>query len=163
MEALKKQIGGDHYKKFKIQPIEFILANNLGFAEGCIIKYICRYKFKGGKEDLEKIKHYVDILIENFNQGKEHTVDDYLKGHNNCGLKVGDRVRLIRKAETHEKGWNNGWASEMDKYVNCIGVIVEDNKQLGFAVEFKYPNGNSPLYNYPYFVLEKVEGEKYNE
>lgn len=48
-----------------IQPIDFILENNMGFAEGCIIKYITRYDLKGGVEDLEKIKHYCDILIHN--------------------------------------------------------------------------------------------------
>ena len=60
------QIGGSHYLKNKIQPIDFILANNLNFCEGSIIKYICRYKEKGGREDLEKIKHYVDFLIKEY-------------------------------------------------------------------------------------------------
>lgn len=48
-----------------IQPIEFIMKNNIGFCEGNIIKYICRYKDKNGKEDLLKIKHYVDLILEN--------------------------------------------------------------------------------------------------
>ena len=60
------QIGGSHYLMKKIQPIDFILANDLNFCEGSIIKYICRYKEKGGKEDLEKIKHYVDFLIKEY-------------------------------------------------------------------------------------------------
>jgi hypothetical protein len=47
-----------------IQPIEFIHKNHLSFIEGCIIKYTCRYKAKDGVEDLKKIKHYVDLLIE---------------------------------------------------------------------------------------------------
>jgi len=63
MSALDRQCGG-HYKKYPIQPIEFITKNNLGFIQGCIIKYICRYKDKNGIEDLKKIKHYVDLLIE---------------------------------------------------------------------------------------------------
>lgn len=62
--ALKTQVGGDHYKQFEIQPVEFITRNNLGFIQGNIIKYICRYKFKNGKQDLEKIKHYIDLLIQ---------------------------------------------------------------------------------------------------
>lgn len=62
--ALGTQIGGDHYKGFKIQPVEFIHANGLGFIEGNIIKYACRWRDKGGKESLEKIKHYVDLLLE---------------------------------------------------------------------------------------------------
>jgi hypothetical protein len=61
--ALEKQIGGDHYKTLKVQPIEFILANELGFCEGNIIKYTCRYKQKGGVQDLKKVIHYAELLI----------------------------------------------------------------------------------------------------
>lgn len=64
MESLKQQIGGSHYEDMKIQPIEFILENNLSFLEGNILKYICRYKSKNGLQDLLKAKHYLDILIE---------------------------------------------------------------------------------------------------
>lgn len=62
--ALDVQVGGGHYKSFKIQPVEFIHANNLPFIEGCIIKYATRWREKGGIKDLEKIKHFVDLLIE---------------------------------------------------------------------------------------------------
>ena len=57
------QIGGSHYNRMKIQPTEFIMANGLGFCEGNIIKYVCRYQFKNGKEDLLKARHYIDILL----------------------------------------------------------------------------------------------------
>lgn len=57
------QVGGGHYKKMKIQPIEYITANNLSYCEANIIKYASRWRDKGGKQDLEKIKHYVDLLI----------------------------------------------------------------------------------------------------
>ena len=57
------QIGGSHYKSMKIQPVEFILANELGFCEGNVIKYICRYKQKGGVQDLKKVVHYAELLI----------------------------------------------------------------------------------------------------
>ena len=62
--ALDTQVGGDHYKKHVIQPVEFITKNKLGFLEGCVIKRICRYEDKNGREDLEKIKHEIDLLIE---------------------------------------------------------------------------------------------------
>lgn len=62
--ALDVQVGGNHYKKFKIQPIEFIHANDLNFFQGNIIKYATRYKDKNGIEDLKKVKHYVDLLIQ---------------------------------------------------------------------------------------------------
>lgn len=64
MSALDVQIGGNHYKGKAIQPIEYIHANNLNYAEGAIVKYITRWRDKNGFEDLEKIKHYVDLLIE---------------------------------------------------------------------------------------------------
>ena len=59
-----KQIGGDHYQNMKIQPAEFINKNEMKFAEGNAIKYICRHINKGGKQDLEKAKHYIDMIIE---------------------------------------------------------------------------------------------------
>ena len=58
------QIGGGHYAKYKIQPTEFIHANNVAFIEGNIIKYVMRHKDKNGIEDLKKAKHYIDLLIE---------------------------------------------------------------------------------------------------
>ena len=64
MSALNTQEGGQHYKQWKIQPIEFIHANGLPYIEGNIIKYIMRHKFKNGLEDLKKARHYLDILIE---------------------------------------------------------------------------------------------------
>ena len=58
-----KQVGGNHYDRMKIQPITFIVDNDIPFIEGNIIKYVCRWKDKGGVEDLKKAKHYLDILI----------------------------------------------------------------------------------------------------
>ena len=63
-DAYKKQVGGDHYQSMTIQPSEFINKNNLPFAEGNAIKYLCRHKQKGQKQDLEKAKHYIDMAIE---------------------------------------------------------------------------------------------------
>ena len=63
-EIYKKQVGGDHYKSMVIQPSEFINKNNLPFAEGNAIKYLCRHKQKNQKEDLLKAKHYIDMAIE---------------------------------------------------------------------------------------------------
>ncbi len=56
------QVGGTHYQQFKIQPIEFIMTNNIGFAHGNVIKYVVRHKSKGGIEDLKKALHYVDFI-----------------------------------------------------------------------------------------------------
>lgn len=64
MSALEKQVGGGHYKEFVIQPIEFIHKNNIGFCEGNAIKYLVRWREKGGKQDLLKAKHYIELLLE---------------------------------------------------------------------------------------------------
>lgn len=59
-----KQIGGTHYKKYKIQPSRFINDNKILFAEGNAIKYICRHQDKGKKQDLLKAIHYIEMIIE---------------------------------------------------------------------------------------------------
>jgi hypothetical protein len=64
MKSFKKQVGGSHYKKYKIQPVEFLIKNNIGFVEGNIIKYLLRFKEKGGVQDLLKAKHYIELLID---------------------------------------------------------------------------------------------------
>lgn len=64
------QVGGDHYSKMKIQPIDFITANGIGYIEGNIIKYVCRYKSKNGVEDLKKAQHYLQMLIEQEERGQ---------------------------------------------------------------------------------------------
>ena len=63
-KVYKKQIGGDHYHKMKIQPSEFVHENQLLFAEGNIIKYICRHPYKNGKQDILKAIHYCEMIIE---------------------------------------------------------------------------------------------------
>jgi hypothetical protein len=62
--ALDTQVGGNHYKQFKIQPIEFCQKNRLPACESNIIKYVCRHSFKNGLEDLKKAKHCIDLLIQ---------------------------------------------------------------------------------------------------
>jgi hypothetical protein len=64
MTASKQQIGGSHYRDFAIQPSEFIHKNGIGFLVGNVIKYVCRYKAKNGRQDLEKARHYIDLLLE---------------------------------------------------------------------------------------------------
>ena len=64
MSALQQQVGGDHYRARGIQPIEYIHANNLGFCEGNVVKYVTRWKEKGGEADLRKAIHYLELLIQ---------------------------------------------------------------------------------------------------
>jgi len=59
-----KQVNGSHYKNKAIQPWDYIVANNLGYLEGNVVKYISRWRDKGGMDDLAKAKHYIEKLIE---------------------------------------------------------------------------------------------------
>lgn len=67
--ALGTQVGGNHYKHLKVQPMEFSMANGLDACQHTIIKYVTRYESKGGIEDLLKARHALDMLIE-FKYGK---------------------------------------------------------------------------------------------
>lgn len=62
--ALSSQVGGQHYKMYGIQPIEYAMANNLNYCQANVVKYTTRYRDKGGKQDLEKAIHNLQILIE---------------------------------------------------------------------------------------------------
>ena len=64
-DATEKQVGGDHYKDCKIQPVEYIHANQLDYFEGNVIKYVTRHRTKGeGKKDIEKAIHYAELILE---------------------------------------------------------------------------------------------------
>lgn len=58
------QIGGDHYRSKSIQPWDVITANGMDFFEGSALKYLMRWRDKGGVEDLLKARHYIDKIIE---------------------------------------------------------------------------------------------------
>jgi len=64
MKANEIQVGGTHYKGKTIQPWDYIAANDIGYFEGNIIKYVSRWRDKGGVDDLKKARHYLDKLIE---------------------------------------------------------------------------------------------------
>jgi hypothetical protein len=64
LSALDKQVSGNHYKDKGIQPIVYIHANNLGFCEGNVIKYVTRHKDKNGAADIKKAIHYLELLLE---------------------------------------------------------------------------------------------------
>ena len=66
----ERQVGGSHYKSFHIQPYEFISKNELSFLQGCVVKYVCRYKNKNGIQDLKKIIHYCELEIKKMKDKK---------------------------------------------------------------------------------------------
>ena len=69
-KATDKQVGGSHYKDCVIQPVDYIVKNNLDFLEGNVVKYITRHKLKGGVEDIKKVIHYAELILE-LRYGKE--------------------------------------------------------------------------------------------
>lgn len=83
-----KQVGGSHYKDFPLQPAEFIHKNKIGFLEGNVIKYVCRHSSKHGRQDLEKAKHYIDLILE------------YEYDTNKNRSRVSRRGPKVRKART---------------------------------------------------------------
>lgn len=75
----KRQVGGDHYEKCGIMPTTYIRANNLDFFEGNIVKYITRHKDKNGAEDIKKVIHYAEMILED--------VYGYKNGEHPCGIR----------------------------------------------------------------------------
>jgi Protein of unknwon function (DUF3310) len=73
LSSLSSQVGGSHYKEFKIQPVEFCFLNKIPYLEATTIKYLCRWRRKNGIEDLLKAKHFIDLLIELEENYGEHT------------------------------------------------------------------------------------------
>ena len=83
MSAYKKQIGGKHYLKYKIQPSKFVVENKLLYPEGCVIKYVIRHQDKGGKQDLEKAKHKIDMIIERDYGDEKEKTETWVEGYKN--------------------------------------------------------------------------------
>ena len=85
MSVWKKQVGGNHYRKYKLQPSRFVTENKLLYPEGCVIKYVIRHQDKGGKQDLEKAKHMIDMIIERDyeekKEEKEEKTETWIEGY----------------------------------------------------------------------------------
>jgi hypothetical protein len=105
--ALDSQVGGDHYRRLKIQPVEYIIANGIGFLAGNIIKYASRHAYKGGADDIRKIKHYCDLILE-FEYGVGSAVSSNVKtvieglghGEADCQNQECDPDEGIRRARS---------------------------------------------------------------
>ena len=81
MSVWKKQVGGKHYIKYKIQPSKFVVENKLLYPEGSVIKYICRHQYKDGKQDLEKAKHFIDMIIERDYGNEKEKQESWVAGY----------------------------------------------------------------------------------
>ena len=124
MSATKKQVGGNHYKKYKIQPVEFAQANELNYCESNIIKYAVRHKDKNGIDDVKKIF----ILVPNFFKSRDdHTSLPYLSllGHKLSAF----IVKILKKPYLLSDGSNwDVWyrsASEYESILNSYGYKVD--------------------------------------
>lgn len=105
MRVFDKQVGGSHYK-VGIQPIEYILANNLGMCEGNVIKYVTRWKNKGGIEDLKKAIHYLELLIEHTQKKEEIglALDNLSNPQPIAGFKPSEDLKRLIGKETISSG-----------------------------------------------------------
>jgi hypothetical protein len=85
--ALTTQVGGSHYKDMAIQPMEYSMANKLDACQHTAIKYVTRFRQKGGIQDLEKARHFLDLLIELEHQkiAAAKPRDRRPEGFNGCG------------------------------------------------------------------------------
>ena len=81
MSVWKKQVGGDHYRKYKLQPRRFVTENKLLYPEGCVIKYVIRHQDKGGKQDLLKAKHMIDMIIERDYGDEKEKQETWIEGY----------------------------------------------------------------------------------
>ena len=70
-----------HYLKYKIQPSKFVIENKLLFPEGNVIKYICRHQYKGGKEDLLKAMHFIEMIIERDYKDEKEKQETWIEGY----------------------------------------------------------------------------------
>jgi hypothetical protein len=110
MNANDKQIGGDHYKKYKgLEPWDVVLAWNLGYLEGTALKYIARWRDKNGIEDLKKAIHFLEKLIEV--EGMKPQPGQVMYNQQ----KVGDGTVIFQDKsiykDTIEKEWSQPWGS----------------------------------------------------
>ena len=126
------QVGGNHYKDMKIQPSEFINENKLQFAEGNAIKYICRHGSKGRLQDLEKAKHYIDMIIE------RDYADEYKNGSVDSGVNISyndvDPSLTITLPDSDDTPTGHGTLSD------DVKISYADDELNG---EIFYPSGAS--------------------
>ena len=122
-KVYNKQIGGSHYKNMVMQPSEFINKNKLLFAEGSAIKYICRHAHKGEVQDLEKAKHYIDMILERDYSLVPMTEEEEYR---NAGI---TKEEAEKKPETWVEGYNK-WKELSMKGVISNKVKLGDLKKL---------------------------------
>lgn len=166
MSALNTQVGGDHYKRYPIQPAEYIIKNGLGFAEGCVVKYVTRWRDKNGVEDLKKARHFLDLLIEL--SSPEPTEDVPCIMANTDTTETAPTKNKVGKMSTAEY---ERLAMEY-AHSGAIAFVVSDvdNQDIGFATDREllaylrnYDGLLTVLSSDSSYIYEKMAGNRYNK
>lgn len=131
---------------------KYFFFNNLLYELREIISDICYYYIEKQYDNIildyyEKLTTKLNIYIRNISL-------NYLNKHKQSNLKEGDKVKILRKAEDYEFGWENSWSPFMSNMIGKIMVISKDNLQYGFSLRY-YHETNSH-FDFPYFILEKI-------
>jgi len=126
---LNTQVGGKHYKDLAIQPAEFVMANKIPWAEGNAITYIVRHRNKNGREDLEKAKHFIDMIIaREYPTEKEPKVDDldYPLGKWFKNRSGGEPFKVCsRKGTRYHCEYVNsdvGFTTDLNAIITCLQI-----------------------------------------
>ena len=122
-EVYKKQVGGSHYQSMMIQPSEFINKNNLPFAEGNAIKYLCRHKQKGQKQDLEKAIHYCQMAIDRDYPEKK----DFLEEAEKEKKELEESYKESRR-QTKERKEKERLTSPIDSFSDDLQNSIKERK-----------------------------------
>jgi hypothetical protein len=129
MSANDTQISGNHYKDKTVQPWDYIAANNLGYFEGNVVRYISRWKDKGGVDDLRKAKHYIEKLIELETQVKDEskTIHGFIPWTGGeCPIGAVINVEVVTKDQRKWSGVAGQfvWRHDDHEPTNIIGYRV---------------------------------------
>jgi hypothetical protein len=138
-----RQVGGDHYKSMAIQPTEYIEKNGIGFCAGNVIKYVSRYKSKGGKQDLEKAIHFLEFLIKyEFESEQDQVVFDKLRAEADelerkvCEKESAKASKDFEKTERTSSRLPQCNYAVLVKQVGCdSAVIYPDGSGFGDALD----------------------------
>lgn len=127
--ALDEQVGGDHYKKLGVQPVELISAINANFFQGNVIKYVTRYKDKNGIKDLEKAKHYLELMKELKPQTDTKLYKDNIMAvvaDYSANNKLGDLEKDIILAITYKDGEESIPNENIDIAICLTDTLIKD-------------------------------------
>lgn len=129
MNNPKTQVGGRHYNDMKIQPIVFIMENGLSYAQGNVVKYVCRYLDKNGAQDLVKAKQYIDFMLTELKNSKTE---------NDFPFKEGDTYYAPDEfGVIHESVWDDVSEEEYDADRGYFATFHEALKHVATNYEIK--------------------------